>query len=291
MKVALIEDIAWNKDHPTGSLAFKYLLSGNEGAADNFVLILARQDARFTTERHRHNFDQFRFPIRGDMNVGKGVVLPELHLGYFTEGAAYGPQDDPLDQAAPGERLHLTLQFGGAAGHGYLGPDRLRACRDELRRHGEFVDVLYRRHDGRTLGGLDAVWQHAFGRKLEYPEPRYAGPIIIDPHAFRWRPDHEAPGVERKLLGSFTERGTWAGMARLGSSTRWTVAPGDARQLLFVLSGAGSIGSKRLTPHCAVQVDPGERVDIACDSTIEFLIFGLPPVTEAVADTDAADAA
>src|ERR1700754_905626 len=113
MKVVAGEALEWKKDHPTGSLAFKYLQTGDERAPDNFVLILARQDARFTTERHRHNFDQFRFPIHGDMNVGKGITLREGQLGYFTEGAPYGPQDDPVEPSAPGERIHLTLQFGG----------------------------------------------------------------------------------------------------------------------------------------------------------------------------------
>jgi hypothetical protein len=288
MKVVSSEGLAWKKDHPTGSLAFKYLLSGQEGAADNFVLILARQDAPFATARHRHNFDQFRFPIRGDMNVGQGIVLGEGQLGYFTEGAPYGPQDDPLGRAAPGERLHLTLQFGGATGLGYLGPDQLRACRDELRRDGEFVDVLYRRHDGKTMGGLDAVWQHAFGRKLEYPRPRYADPIIIDPRSFGWKPSGDAPGVERKHLGAFTERGTWAEMVHLAPATRWTLATGDARQLLFVLSGTGSAGEATLAAHAAVQVDPGERAEIACDEAIEALLFGLPPIAEGAGGAAAA---
>jgi len=286
MKVVSSEALDWKKDHPTGSLAFKYLLSGDDSMPDNFVLILARQDARFTTERHRHNFDQFRFPIRGDMNVGKGVKLRERQLGYFTEGAPYGPQDDPLDDAAPGERLHLTLQFGGATGYGYLGPDRLRQCRDALRQHGEFVDVLYRRHDGKTLGGLDAVWQHAFGRRLEYPKPRYSDPILIAPESFRWQP--VAPGVDRKHLGTFTERGTWSELVRLRPDAQWTLATGGARQLLFVLSGTGHAGEAGLTTHGAVQIDPGEQVDIRCDEAIEALIFGLPPIVESSADAVAA---
>jgi hypothetical protein len=288
MKVVSSEALDWKKDHPTGSLAFKYLLSGDDRAADNFVFILARQDADFATERHRHNFDQFRFPLRGDMNVGKGVVLREGQLGYFTEGAAYGPQDDRLDHWQPGQRLHLALQFGGATGHGYLGPDRLRACRDELRQQGEFVDVLYRRRDGKTLNGLDAVWQHAFGRKLEYPKPRYSGPIIIEPDSFRWKASEQTSGVERKHLGAFTERGTWAEMVRLSPGARWTLAVGRARELLFVFSGAGSAGDERLSPHSAVQIDPGERVEIACDDAIEALIFGLPPIAEASSDAVAA---
>jgi hypothetical protein len=283
MKVVSSEQLEWKKDHPTGSLAFKYLLSGEDGAPDNFVLILARQDAHFATERHRHNFDQFRFPIRGHMNVGQGIKLREGELGYFTEGAPYGPQDDPLDDCPPGERLHLTLQFGGATGYGYLGPDRLRACRDELRQDGEFVDVLYRRHDGKTLGGLDAVWQHAFGRKLEYPKPRYSGPILINPNSFGWVPLPNADGVQRKHLGAFTERGTWAEIVRLETGARWRLTADEARRLVFVVSGTGSTEGARLSAHSSIQLDPGDSAEIACEAAIEALVFGLPPIAKSVA--------
>jgi hypothetical protein len=278
MKIVSSGAVEWRKDHPTGSLAFKYLLTGDDGAADNFVLLLARQDAHFATERHRHNFDQFRFPIRGDMNVGKDMKLREGQLGYFTEGAPYGPQDDPLEDAAPGERTHLTLQFGGATGYGYLNPDRLRACRDELRREGEFVDVLYRRRDGKTQNGLDAVWQHAFGRRLEYPKPRYPGPIIMDPTSFGWVPISEMPGVDHKHLGAFTERGTWAEMLQLRPGTRWTSRRTDARQLLFVLSGTGDCGGKTLSLHSAIQIDPGDGAEIIGGEGLKLLVFGLPTI-------------
>jgi len=281
MRVVSIETPTWEKDHPTGSLAFKYLLTGEESSPDNFVLLLARQEKRFTTERHRHNFDQFRFPIRGDMNVGEGLRLREGQLGYFTEGAPYGPQDDPVEPLEPGKRLHLTLQFGGASGYGYLGPKRLRACRDELRREGEFVDVFYRRRDGKTQNGLDAVWQHAFGTKLEYPRPRYPSPIIMDPKSFRWISDPDAPGIERKHLGTFTERGVWAEILRLHPGATLTSSHLNARQLLFVLAGSGTIDGAELTLHSAIQLDPGKQGCIVGNEMLELLVFGLPPVVTA----------
>jgi len=289
MRVVPIETPIWEKDHPTGALAFKYLLTGEDSSPDNFVLLLARQDKRFTTERHRHNFDQFRFPIRGEMNVGDGLRLREGQLGYFTEGAPYGPQDDPIEPLEPGERLHLTLQFGGATGYGYLGPKRLRACREELRREGEFVDVFYRRRDGKTQNGLDAVWQHAFGTKLEYPKPRYPGPIVMDPKSFRWIADPAAPGIERKHLGTFTERGVSAEILRLSPGGTLTSNHVDGRQLLFVLAGSGTIDGAELKLHSAIELDPGEQGRIICNETLELLVFGLPPVVTAgtAADTRA----
>jgi len=281
MKVVPIETPDWKKDHPTGALAFKYLLEGDDSASDNFVLLLARQDKHFATERHRHNFDQFRFPIRGDMNVGDGIRLPEGQLGYFTEGAPYGPQDDPLEPPEAGERIHLTLQFGGATGYGYLSPKRLRACRDELRRNGEFVDVFYRRHDGKTQNGLDAVWQHAFGSKMEYPRPRYPAPIIMDPKSFRWLADADAPGVERKHLGTFTERGVFTEILRLHPGASLTSHRVDARQLLFVLSGSGSIDDAGIAAHSAIELEPGEQRRIVGKEMLELLVFGLPPIVAA----------
>jgi hypothetical protein len=281
MKVVPIDSVTWERDHPTGSLAFKYLLAGDDASPDNFVLLLARQDKHFATERHRHNFDQFRFPIRGDMNVGNGVRLREGQLGYFTEGAPYGPQDDPLEPSSPSPRMHLTLQFGGATGYGYLGPNRLRACRDELRRDGEFVDVFYHRHDGTKQSGLDAVWQHAFGVGLEYPRPRYPGPIIIDPKSFRWLAIAGLPGVERKHLGTFTERGVWAEIVRVQAGASWTPNRSEARRLLFVLSGSGNIDDAEIATHSGIQLDGGEQGRIVSKETLELLVLGLPEVIAA----------
>jgi hypothetical protein len=281
MKVVTADSVSWRKDHPTGSLAFKYLLAGDDAAPDNFVLILARQDGDFITARHRHNFDQFRFPLRGDMNVGKGIRLREGHLGYFTEGAAYGPQEDRLGATPPGEPMHLTLQFGGATGHGYLSPDRLRELRDELRKEGEFVDVLYRRNDGKTQGGLEAVWERAFARKLEYPSPRYDAPIIMDPRSFPWTPALDNPQVATKRLGTFTERAIWAEVVTLDVDARWKSTDHRARRIGFVLSGAGACEGAAIGQHSAIQVEPGEMVEIVANAPTEILIFGLPPVAQA----------
>jgi hypothetical protein len=288
MKIVSVNDVAWRRDHPTGSLSFKYLLSGDDAAADNFVLLLARQETDFATSRHRHNFDQYRYPLRGDMNVGKGVRLREGHLGYFTEGAIYGPQDDQLGNTPPGEPMHVTLQFGGATGYGYLSPDRLRAIRDELRKDGEFVDVVYRRNDGRTQGGLEAVWERAFGRKLEYPKPRYAAPIIMNPQSFPWVADGDNRQVAYRNLGSFTERGIWAETRRLSGNAHWTSRDDRARRLLFVLGGNGKCGDEAIGQYSAIQIEHGEKADILAADGMEILLFGLPPI---VPSTETAAAA
>jgi len=62
-------------DHPTGALGQRYLFVGEDGTPENFMLSLADNLGRFRMVRHRHNFDQFRFAISGDMVMGNGRVL------------------------------------------------------------------------------------------------------------------------------------------------------------------------------------------------------------------------
>lgn len=134
--------------------------------------------------RHRHNFDQIRPPIIGDMNIGGGLVLSEGQVGYFGEAMAYGPQEDLLGTAKPGERLHLTLQFGGASGYGYMSIEQRRRALCELQKIGSFSGPDFRHNDGSVEWGHNVVWRHVFGEPLKYPRPRYKDPVIVNSRSF-----------------------------------------------------------------------------------------------------------
>jgi hypothetical protein len=117
MKIAPFDETAFHLDHPRGAVSFNYLLMGAEpGSKENYRYILGRQEADFHMPRHRHTFEQIRLPLRGDMNLGEQKILREGEIGYFPEGLTYGPQDDPLGDAKPGERLQLVLQLGHVRG-------------------------------------------------------------------------------------------------------------------------------------------------------------------------------
>jgi len=78
--------------------------------------------------RHRHNFDQLRYIIKGTYPYAKGKVMPEGWVGYFPESVHYGPQERP-------EGLEmLTCQFGGASGSGYLSVAQREAANDRLKK-------------------------------------------------------------------------------------------------------------------------------------------------------------
>ena len=44
---------------------------------------------------------------------------------------------------------------------------------------------------------------------MKLPRPRYKNVIVMDPAHFNWLPVPDAPGVERKYFGSFSERAFW----------------------------------------------------------------------------------
>src|SRR5262245_48415313 len=79
-------------DHRGGAVPRQVLAWGKEGTRDNFVWSYSRGNGERYSPRHRHNFDQIRFSIKGDMSMGKREALKEGHIGYFPESTYYGPQ-------------------------------------------------------------------------------------------------------------------------------------------------------------------------------------------------------
>jgi hypothetical protein len=246
-------------DHPTGALGFRYLLKGQENTPDNFVMLIAENLGHFHMVRHRHNFDQFRYVISGQMNIGDGMVIREGELCYFPEGTPYGPQDDP---AGP---LVLTVQFGGGNGYGYMSPEQYLAGRNALEREGRFEGpVFIKEANGKTVKkfSINAIWEKAMGARMLIPAPRYRAPVIMNPNAYRWTPVPQQGGCFRKLLGTFSERGTGAQMLKIEAGAALRFMPEQATRLLFVLEGDARIGEQRIGRHFGVQVEAGETVDL-----------------------------
>jgi hypothetical protein len=278
MKIVLFDENNWKMDHPTGDIAFQHMLKGTDGTPENFMYILGRQDRDFLMPRHRHNFDQIRLPIRGTMSHGNGIVVGQGEVAYIPEGLPYGPQEDPLEPYGPGERLQLVLQFGGSSGIGFMSIEQRRQAVKELGEIGKFVGPYYHRNDGTSAWGLNAVWEHVFGERIKYPRPRYKNIIIADPKVFNWLPKASAVGIDRKFMGSFSERGVWVEMIRVKSGATWTSSHSEALRLMVVLSGAGSVDGRAISTLTALEVTAGETLRVQADAEMEFFVIGLPPV-------------
>jgi hypothetical protein len=222
-------------NHRGGKNSGKNLLYGEPGALDNYGLSIGKPGGN-APPRHRHNFEQFRFALQGPCNYGPNQDIPEGWLGYFPEGAFYGPF-----QMAVGT-LFVSLQFGGPCGEGWEAYPVWKTATEELNERGRFEDGIYlsTNESGKETrqDAFEAIWEHVRGRKITYPKPRYAEPVMIDPEAFAWIPVEDAPGVAQRHLGTFTERNVSAGMIKLDAGSTLQLPRSSQIRLYFVRNGS-----------------------------------------------------
>jgi hypothetical protein len=288
MKIVQGDQIEWVRglEHRGGTFHFRHLIDGEPGTVDNFSLSMGRNDKDFVSPRHRHNFDQFRFQLEGDLNFARDGKMTPGMVGFFPEGASYGPQ------TSEATAMTLVLQFGGASGSGYLSRQESKQATQELKQLGTFDDGVYRRNAGvpgkRNLDGFQAIWEHVNKRPLQFPKPRYPQPIMMDSAHYDWLPLAGHAGVKEKLLGMFTERRTEARMLLLarGASLR-----GSGRSIYFVTSGNGRIDGEPLRRFTAVFLDQGETATFVADTEIELLHLGMPDLRGLEATPDHASVA
>src|SRR5919112_4161403 len=170
-----------------GVLDQKHLLFGEDGSPNNYDLNMGLTGGGgWRTPRHRHNFDQIRYVIKGTLPYTEADVLEEGWVGYFPESVHYGPQE-----RAEGLRT-LVLQAGGASGGGYLSVAQREATNTELAKTGEFKKGMYhyvdKNGEEQSVDGSLAIFEHATGGKLEFATPRYTDVIAMNPEAYDWLP-------------------------------------------------------------------------------------------------------
>ena len=273
MKIVQGDEIGWKRglQHRGGTFHYRHLLEGTPGTAANFHLSIGRQDGDFVSPRHRHNFDQFRFQLEGTMNFDRNGKMAAGTLGYFPEGAAYGPQ------SSEGRSITAVLQFGGASGSGYLSPKEVAAGTEELKKLGTFEGGIFRRNDDaegrRNSDAYQAIWEHIHGRRMDYPKPRYRDPIMIDPDSCEWLAVAGRPGVWEKPLGSFTERQCAAALVKLARGATYRLG---SRSVYLVLAGSGVVHETPYRRLTAFHLGADETADIVARDDSEILQLALP---------------
>ena len=239
-----------------GVLVQKHLLIGQDGSPTNYDLNTGLAGAGgWRTPRHRHNFDQIRYVIKGNYPYMDDKVLPEGWVGYFPESVYYGPQDRP-------EGLQtMVLQFGGASGNGYLSVASREAANAALKQKGEFkggvftyVDEHGKRHNQDASA---ACFEYATGRKLEFAPPRYEGVIVMNPAAYAWIAA-SSPGVYEKWLGTFTERKARIGFIRLDANAVYGAGTFPSTALLFQTKGRVVVAGEEYEAGSAFELLPDE---------------------------------
>jgi len=259
-----------------GVLAQKFLLTGVDGLPNNYVLNVGRAgEGGWQAPRHRHNFDQIRYVIKGNYPLGKGKSLPQGWVGYFPESVHYGPQDRP-------EGLEtMVLQFGGASGNGFLSVAQREAANEALKKKGEFKNGIFTYYDEKgnrhNKDGSAACFEEATGRELTFAKPRYDDIVLMDPSACEWIPQPGAPGVYTKWLGTFTERDTRLGFIRLDAGATFSAGMQPSIELLFLSKGAVSVEGKENGERSAFEFAKNEGpIAVRAVQPSEFFCMVLP---------------
>ena len=275
MKIVQGEDIPLLRglEHRGGMFHSRRLAEGEPGTVDNFQLTWGRMGGDFYSPRHRHNFEQVRVQLQGELDYSKDGKLTPGMVGYFPEGVSYGPQVPSPDE----QSITLVFQCGGASGGGYMSRRESKAAVDALSEIGVFTDGVFRRNEGeegkRNMDGFQAIWEHVNQRKLEFPKPRYDQPVFMDPDNYQWLPVDGAPGVGEKLLGVFSECRTEAGILKLDPGA---VHQARGRGIYYVFTGAGEIAGDAFEPMTTLFVDHGESAAFTAIETTTIFHMGLP---------------
>jgi len=275
MQIVETDNATWDLIVPNtrGGDIYRKIIRAAEGgdqvSYDVRIELFGEGDRAYNSIRHRHDFEQLRFAVRGEMDLGF-AKLEEGEVGYFPANAYYGPQK------CAGAVI-LIAQWGD---HFITKSVSDRAV-SELSEVGEFVDGVYRSVDdvGKPFNKdpLNAIWEHVFRRPYVPQRPRYEQPVVISPAAFGWS-DREGP-IRARRLGTFTENEleieiiSWVE----DGTFHHQLATDDGRPvLMFTTAGTFSHDDRHFGPHTGVWVDPGEGIKVDATARSELLKVTFP---------------
>lgn len=258
-----------------GKLDQKFLLQGDDDSPNNYLLNVGLTGAGgWGTPRHRHNFDQIRYVLKGTYPASPHKIMGEGSVAYFPESVHYGPQDRP-------EGLEMmVIQFGGASGAGFLSTPRREAANEALKAKGEFKSGIFTWVDEKgqkhNMDGAAACYEEATGKKMVLAKPRYDDVIMMDPEAYDWI-ESRTPGVSTKLLGTFTERDIKIGFIKVDAGATYNTGSRTQLEVLFMSKGKVAIEGKTYGEKTAIELLPSDApVDIKANEESLFLVITLP---------------
>ena len=258
-----------------GKLVQKFLLMGEDNSPNNYLLNVGLTGSGgWGTPRHRHNFDQIRYVLKGKYPVSPHKVMGEGSVAYFPESVHYGPQDRP-------EGLEMmVIQFGGASGSGFLSTPMREAANDRLNRKGTFKDGIFTWIDDKgqkhNMDGSAACFEEAMGTRLTFAPARYDDVVVMEPAACDWIATG-APGVCAKLLGTFTERNAQIRLLKLDAGATMNTGSRAQIEVLFMSTGKITVEGKTYGDKTAIELLPGDApVDIKASASSVFFSVTLP---------------
>lgn len=233
----------------------------------------------YYSPRHRHNFDQVRFTIEGRVKYGP-IETQAGDCLYFPEGVAYGPTEIASEDA-----LTCTIQSQGPTWGAFPERDLLETTTMELAQEAELdrAGGRFRWPDGRWQDSYEAAWERITGRKMEYPQARYAQPVLLRSSNFAWVPTEDAPGVSIKQLARFNETGPYISMLRLEPGSELPGGTAQVHQLNAVVAGTARYGEQAAPMGTILYYPPGStHAKLFAEAPTEILVVQFAPKATAL---------
>lgn len=280
MKIVHIENVELVKSpqtrggtgHSTRVIFDSDILQRDSARKDNFYLGVSYfEQGQLTAPRHRHNFEQWRYMFSGSAEFSEGELSSGM-LGYFPDGAYYGPE----------ENLHGTvavLQFGSVSGQGYIDRKVAKAAFAEMKKlnEGAFEDGTYRRAPGvegnAEQDGNEAIFEYVRKRPLTYAIPQYNNPILINIDAFPWMEVEGRSGILIRRLGMFSSSQVSTHVYKMGVGNEIELS---GRGVYICLNGKGRIGNEDFPAMSFLYLESDESFEFEADMETELLFLGLP---------------
>jgi hypothetical protein len=265
-------EVEWevNSPHRSRGILVKNIFQRNvEGRSVEFN-VTDFDGSEFYSPPHRHNFDQIRIQLEGQMSYGGKHKLKERMVGYYPEGTWYGPM------SCEGPSISAIMQFDGASHGGYVTLNRMDEATEELRHEGRFEKGFFYPEQGSKIDGYQASWERVTGRPMVYSDPpRYADAVYMNIDAFTWRARPDGSSI--KTLGRFGERDMTVEALLVPKGQATTIDKPGRLVVAFVLTGSVEVDGKILPKWSGVFSEEKDVVSFAgVAENSEVLLFTLP---------------
>ncbi len=183
--------------------------------------------------RHKHDFDQMRFYVRGGESYGTQVFGPGDCV-YFPEGVPYGPS---FTAEGHEENVRLNMQFQGPSHGPFFYRTEVQGGEPGLLKIGKFENGLFVWPDGRKQDSAEAVREYLGGKKIEYPVPRYDDYVVMHSNQYAWQSLENVTGVSVKHLGYFNEGGPNIKLVQIEAGACTPAGTAPCQQVRFLIEG------------------------------------------------------
>ena len=182
---------------------------------------------------HRHNFDQVRYIVSGEIEYGRLKCSPGDCV-YFPEGVFYGPTRIKTDRAE-----NYTIQSQGPSWARLLTRAEAKEATAGIAKKG----VLDREKgivhwpDGKKQDSYEAMWELLTEQKLIYPSPRFNGPFFARSEQFKWVSWDRGEGAYCKHLAVFNECGPAVKLIKVDAGAKLFGGRTNYHRLALLISG------------------------------------------------------